>query len=64
MTSETSGSSLPSGLWGILAVAAIAAGPAMTGMMLTIVLPILPEMAKEVIGGRNVLIAMPTSGSR
>ncbi len=37
-------------------------GPAMTGMMLTIVLPILPNIAKDVIGGRDVLIAMPTMG--
>ena len=37
-------------------------GPAMVGMMLTIVLPILPEIAKDVSGGRNVLIAMPTMG--
>lgn len=34
----------------------------MVGMMLTIVLPILPEIAKDVVGGRNVLIAMPTLG--
>jgi MFS family permease len=30
--------------------------------MLTIVLPILPNIAKDVVGGRDVLIAMPTLG--
>ena len=34
----------------------------MTGMMLTIVLPMLPQMANEVVGGRNILIALPTFG--
>lgn len=61
-SSNTLGASLPGGLPGILAVAAMACGPAMVGMMLTIVLPILPEIAKDVVGGRNVIIAMPTMG--
>jgi len=56
------GPSLPPGLPGILAVAAMACGPAMVGMTLTIVLPILPDIAKDVVGGRDVLIAMPTMG--
>jgi MFS family permease len=55
-------SPLPSGWLGIVAIAAMVCGPAMVGMMLTIVLPILPNIAKDVSGGRNVLIAMPTMG--
>jgi MFS family permease len=62
MTLERTASDLPSGWKGILAIIAMVSGPAIVGMMLTIVLPLLPEMAKEVLGGRNVLIAMPTSG--
>jgi MFS family permease len=56
------GDRLPPGWIGILAVAVMVCGSAMTGMMLTIVLPMLPEMAREVVGGNNVLIAMPTVG--
>ena len=56
------GERLPPGMQGILATIAMACGPAMVGMMLTIVLPILPEIAKDVVGGRTVLIAMPTFG--
>lgn len=53
---------LPAGWLGVLAIAIMVCGPAMVGMMLTIVLPILPNIAKEVAGGRDVLIAMPTMG--
>ena len=56
------GPALPPGWRSVVAVIAMACGPAMTGMMLTIVLPMLPQMAKEVIGGRDVLIALPTAG--
>jgi predicted MFS family arabinose efflux permease len=56
------GPALPPGWRSIIAIVAMASGPAMTGMMLTIVLPMLPQMANEVIGGRNVLIALPTFG--
>ncbi|MDB5394022.1 MAG: transporter [Rhodospirillales bacterium] len=34
----------------------------MVGMMLTILIPVLPEIAKEVPVGRSMLIAMPTMG--
>jgi predicted MFS family arabinose efflux permease len=56
------GEHLPPGLKGILVATVIACGPAMAGMMLTILLPILPEIAKEVQGGRDALVAMPTIG--
>jgi MFS family permease len=57
-----SAGTLPGGILGIIAIAAMVCGPAMNGMMLTIVLPILPNIAKDVVGGRDVLIAMPTMG--
>ncbi len=53
---------LPAGWPGVLTIAIMVCGPAMNGMMLTIVLPILPNIAKDVVGGRDVLIAMPTMG--
>jgi MFS family permease len=53
---------LPGGWLGFIAIAVLVCGPAMVGMMLTIVLPILPNIAKDVEGGRDVLIAMPTMG--
>lgn len=56
------GEHLPPGLKGVLVATVIACGPAMAGMMLTILLPILPEIAKEVQGGRDALVAMPTIG--
>lgn len=56
------GEHLPPGLKGVLVATVIACGPAMAGMMLTILLPILPEIAKEVQGGRDALVAMPTVG--
>jgi MFS family permease len=56
------GPDLPPGWRGVVAVIAMGSGPAMTGMMLTIVLPMLPQMASEVMGGRNILIALPTAG--
>ncbi len=37
-------------------------GPSLVGMMLTILIPVLPEIAKAVPGGPKVLIAMPTMG--
>ena len=57
-----SGAQLPDGLLGFVTIAVMVSGPAMVGMMLTIVLPILPNIAKDVVGGRDVLIAMPTMG--
>jgi predicted MFS family arabinose efflux permease len=61
-TPARAGGGLPSGWLGVLAIAVMVCGPAMTGMMLTIVLPILPNIARDIAGGRDVLIAMPTSG--
>jgi MFS family permease len=55
-------SALPSGFLGIIAVIVMVSGPSMVGMMLTILTPILPEIAKEVPGGRSTLITMPTAG--
>jgi MFS family permease len=52
----------PRGWLAVLATATMVCGPAMVGMMLTIVLPILPNIAKDVSGGRDILIAMPTTG--
>jgi MFS family permease len=55
-------STLPGGLLGIVAIVVMVSGPSMVGMMLTILTPILPEIAKEVPGGRSTLITMPTAG--
>jgi MFS family permease len=53
---------LPTGLVGIITIVVMVCGPAMVGMMLTIVLPILPNMVKAVGGDKAALIAMPTAG--
>jgi MFS family permease len=62
LTGNGLGPALPPGWRSVIAVIAMACGSAMTGMMLTIVLPMLPQMAKEVVGGRDILIALPTAG--
>ncbi len=59
---DAAGGQPPEGRLSALAIAVMACGPAMVGMMLTIVLPILPNIARDVAGGRDVLIAMPTMG--
>ncbi len=55
-------SMLPKGLLGILTVAVMVCGPSMVGMMLTICLPILPNMVSAVHGDKAALISMPTAG--
>ena len=55
-------SAIPGGLLGIITTIVMVSGSATVGMMLTILIPILPEIAKEVPGGPKVLIAMPTMG--
>jgi MFS family permease len=56
------GYTLPTGLLGIVTIVVMVCGPSMVGMMLTIVLPILPNMVKAVGGDKAALIAMPTAG--
>ncbi|HTH97134.1 MAG TPA: MFS transporter [Stellaceae bacterium] len=56
------GYTLPKGLLGIVTIVVMVCGPAMVGMMLTICLPILPNMVKAVGGDKAALIAMPTAG--
>ncbi len=56
------GYTLPTGLLGIITIVVMVCGPSMVGMMLTIVLPILPNMVKAVGGDKAALIAMPTAG--
>jgi len=53
---------LPKGVLGILTIVVMACGPSMVGMMLTILIPIFPEVVKHVPGDRTLLIAMPTAG--
>ena len=53
---------LPKGFLGILTVAVMVCGPSMVGMMLTICLPILPNMVSAVHGDKAALISMPTAG--
>jgi MFS family permease len=53
---------LPKGLLGIITIVVMVCGPSMVGMMLTICLPILPNMVKAVGGDKAALIAMPTAG--
>ncbi len=53
---------LPDGILGIVAIIVMVCGPAMVGMMLTILIPVLPDIAKEVPVGRRMLISMPTMG--
>jgi MFS family permease len=53
---------LPGGILGIITIIVMVCGPSMVGMMLTILIPVLPEIAKEVPVGRSMLIAMPTMG--
>jgi predicted MFS family arabinose efflux permease len=55
-------STLPKGFLGILTIIVMVCGPSMVGMMLTILIPVLPEIVKHVPGGRTWLIAMPTAG--
>jgi MFS family permease len=55
-------SALQGGLLGIITTIVMVSGPSLVGMMLTILIPVLPEIAKEVPGGPKVLIAMPTMG--
>ena len=55
-------STLPKGFLGILTIVVMVCGPSMVGMMLTILIPVLPEIVKHVPGGRTWLIAMPTAG--
>ena len=55
-------STLPKGFLGILTIVVMVCGPSMVGMMLTILIPVLPEIVKHVPGGRSLLIAMPTAG--
>ena len=47
---------------GILTIVVMVCGPAMVGMMLTICLPILPNMVAAVHGDKAALISMPTAG--
>jgi len=56
------GYTLPKGPLGILTIVVMVCGPSMVGMMLTICLPILPNMVKAVNGDKAALIAMPTAG--
>ena len=53
---------LPKGFLGILTIVVMVCGPSMVGMMLTICLPILPNMVAAVAGNKAALIAMPTGG--
>jgi MFS family permease len=53
---------LPRGFLGILTIVVMVCGPSMVGMMLTICLPILPNMVAAVAGDKAALIAMPTGG--
>jgi MFS family permease len=55
-------STLPKGLLGILTIVVMVCGPSMVGMMLTICLPILPNMVAAVHGDKAALISMPTAG--
>jgi MFS family permease len=55
-------SMLPKGMLGILTIVVMVCGPSIVGMMLTILIPVLPEIVKHVPGGRSLLIAMPTAG--
>ena len=55
-------SALPKGWLGILTIVVMVCGPAMVGMMLTICLPILPNMVAAVDGNKAALISMPTGG--
>ena len=55
-------SALPKGWLGILTIVVMVCGPSMVGMMLTICLPILPNMVDAVAGNKAALIAMPTGG--
>lgn len=55
-------SMLPKGFLGILTIIVMVCGPSMVGMMLTICLPILPNMVSAVDGNKAALIAMPTGG--
>jgi MFS family permease len=57
-----SDSTLPTGLLGILTIVVMVCGPAMVGMMLTILIPILPNIVSAVGGNKDTLIAMPTFG--
>ncbi len=56
------GNALPSGILGVITTIVMVSGPSLVGMMLTILIPVLPEIAKAVPGGPKVLIAMPTMG--
>jgi MFS family permease len=53
---------LPKGFLGIVTIVVMVCGPSMVGMMLTICLPILPNMVKAAGGDKAALIAMPTAG--
>src|ERR1700761_9583299 len=55
-------STLPKGFLGILTIVVMVCGPSMVGMMLTICLPILPNMVAAVHGDKAALISMPTAG--
>src|ERR1700748_3835310 len=55
-------SPLPKGFLGILTIVFMVCGPSMVGMMLTICLPILPNMVAAGHGDKAALISMPTAG--
>jgi MFS family permease len=62
LAGSESQSTLPTGWLGILTIVVMVCGPAMVGMMLTICLPILPNMVAAVAGNKAALISMPTGG--
>ena len=60
-TTAESESTLPKGWLGILTIVVMVCGPSLVGMMLTICLPILPNMVAAVHGDKAALISMPTA---